>query len=492
MRPTLALLLAVPLLLSCPSTETAAFPPGPEDPAANLAQLDAFADRVQTEAMTAAWRGATEPRPTPDPKPFGIRPLLHLTDDEVRGLNGRLDGLRQSQCLQAVHSLAVRMQSESDYHVKKALVSIAEVRERNPDLGRTVNAEQWFSQAPVANELAPRLLQLVSARNRWARQRSRSPYLELMKKHRGYAPETAEGLERQVKQALSRDVPSNPPWEFESMEPALSAQLATRFDEAGCLRRASSVLPYLGLPPNPPALQVRDATRTAFAASAFYAIDPPALQGLTVRRGAGAVPHASAFHEFGHAAMSLLVKPESCRTFRRPISPAVSEGCARIAERLFYSEEWLRSQGVPPDEIAALRKWERRSELMRVRSILADLELERVLYQNPDGDVMNQYVDIQRRTAGVQMGGEFPAWALKRDLVFEPLARMDYLLARCAQAAVYRRLRQLPGGLLGEAARRHLREQVFAGATALRFEEWYRRAVGTEPDCAAWLEDVAR
>jgi hypothetical protein len=127
---------------------------------------------------------------------------------------------------------------------------------------------------------------------------------------------------------------------------------------------------------------------------------------------------------------------------------------------------------------------------MRMRSILADIEFERALYQNPAGDLMGQYITIQRATAGVEVSGGFPAWALKRDLAFEPLGRTDYLLARCGQAAVYRRLRQLPGGLLGEPARRLLRNQVFRGATGLRFEEWFRKAVGTEPSCSAWLEDV--
>ena len=454
----------MPLFLSCPLTETAAYPPGPEDPAANLAQLDAFADRVQTEALTAAWRAATEPAPTPKPKPYGIKPLLLLTDAEVRGLGERLDDPRQSRCLQAVHSFAVRMQSESDFHVSRALTAIADLREQRADV----------DLAPVAHELAPLVRQLVSARNRWAWRRSRLPYLELMKVHRGYAPEVAEGLEKDVRRALPDDVPKIVRGDLDLMEPSLAA---LRFDEAHCLERASSVFLVLGLPANPPALQIRVATRTAFSPYAFYGIDPPAVQGVTVRPGAGAVPHQSVMHELGHAAMSLLVVPSSCRTMRRPVSAAVSEGCARIAERLFYSEEWLRSQDVPPAGIEALQEWERGSDVARMRGILADLELERALYRDPDGEAF-------------KAGGDL-AWALKRDLVFEPLARMDYLLARCAQAAVYRRLRQLPGGLLGEPARRLLRDQVFSGASALQFEEWFRRAAGTEPNCDAWLQDVA-
>ncbi len=393
------------------------------------------------------------------------------------------------------------MQSESDPRVRGAMAGISPLRQQIPDLGQMFTnesdlkrrREQWFSQAPVATKLAPMLRQLASARKRWARVRSQLEYLDLMKRHRGYDPAVVENLEKEVRRALqSQDIPKSLPWEFELIDPSLSARMAAKFDEAHCLERASFVFAYLGLPANPAALQVRDAKRVAFSSFAFYPINPPADLGITVRPGAGIVPHWSAFHEFGHAAMSLLVVPASCRTCRRPVSSAVSEGCAKIAERLFYSEEWLQSQGVPPGESELMRKWERQSELTRMRSILADIEFERVLYRDPGADVMNQYISILRRTAGVEMTGDFPAWALKRHLAFEPLARVDYLLARCAQAAVYRRLRKLPGGLLGEPARQILRDEVFRDATGSRFEDWFRRAAGTEPNCSAWLQDVAQ
>ena len=437
MRSTLALTL---LLLSCGPTETAHLPPGPDDPAKNLAQLDVFADRVEREAMRASLLGTK-------PKPFGIRPLLSITDAEVAALNARLHDPRESQCLAAVHSIAVRMQSESDPRVAALLARIAPLRETN-----------------AARELAPLLRQLVAARNDWARERSHLPYLELMNGHRGYDPSTASRLEAEVRQALASTTAPPP-----RAEPAIAA----RFDAAHCLERASFVFEYLGLPRNAPHLQIRDAAQTGFSIYAFYPIDPPAEQAVTVRAGDGITPHWSTFHEYGHAAMSLLVEPSSCRTMKRPVSFATSESCAKIAERLFYAEEWLQSQGVPAAEIASLRDWERENESIRMRGILADIEFERALYRNPE-------------TAG----GNPDTWALKRNLAFEPLARADYLLARCAQAAVYRRLRKLPGGLLGDAARKVVRDEVFRGATAMRFEEWFKRAIGEEPNCRAWLEDV--
>jgi hypothetical protein len=426
-------------------------------------------------------------------------PLLLLTDDEVGALRARLNDPQQLLCLRAIHSLAVRMQSESDPRVAAALGGIAPLRQQIPDLGQMFTdepdlmrrKERWFSQADIAKKLAPRLRRLASARKQWAWQRSHLGYLELMKQHRGYDPAIAERLENEVRRALeSRVIVKSVPWEFELIDPALSSRMSHTFDQTHCLQRASFVFAYLGLPADPPALQVREPKHSAFSSFACYALDPPAQQGITVQPGAGIVPHWSAFHEFGHAAMSLLVVPTAWRTVRRPVSPAVSESCAKITERLFYSEEWLRSQNVPQNEIESLRKFEMRSESMRMRSILTDIEFERVLYRDPRADVMTQYIAILRKTGGVDMSGDFPAWALKRHLAFEPLARTDYLLARCAQAAVYRRLRALPGGLLGEPARQVVR-QIFRDATASRYEDWFRRATGSEPNCAAWLEDVA-
>lgn len=497
----LTLLLALTLLLSCPSGETPVLPPGPEDPVENLAQLDAFADRVQFEAMSAAWKRATEPESNAVPRPFGIMPLLELRDDEVHALRSRLKDSAQLQCLQAIHSLAIRMQSESDRGVATARTKIEPLRERIPDLSRMFTDESnlarrkeaWYSRADVAVALESPLRQLVASRNQWAWGRSKSNYLDLVQKHRGYAPQIAEALEAEVRRALgSRNVATRPPWEFELIDPSLSVRMADRFDAAGCLERASFVFQFLGLPKNPPGLKVREAKRTAFGSFAFYAINPPVDQGLTVQPGAGITPHLSAFHEFGHAAMSLLTVPTSCRTVRHPVSTAVAEGCAKIAERLFFSEEWLQSQGLRPEEAAALREWERQSELMRMRSILADIEFERELYQDPHRDVMSRYITIQRDTAGIEVEKGIPWWTLKRHLAFEPLARVDYLLARCAQAAVYRRLRQLPGGFLGAPSQKYLQDQVFRGASALRYEDWFRRATGAEPNCAAWLQDVAR
>ena len=464
----------------------------------NLALLDVFADRVQRDALLASWTSATDPVSNAAGARIGVLPLLLLQDDEVDALHRRLDDPRDSRCLQAIHSFAVQLQADADPFVKDAMNAVAARRATVPDLGSVFTEEGdlqrrrhlWLSQASIAGELAPLLRRLIAARSRWAQRRSRSGYLEILREHRGYDPDLADRLEREVREALaSTPMRIRRPWELELIDPALARRLAQRFDAKHCLARASFVLEHLDLPSS--GLRIGEAKQTSFDSFAFYPIDPPADQRVVVRPGAGIGPHWRAFHELGHTAMSLLVAPASCRTLRRPVSPAVSESCAKVAERLFYSEEWLRLQAVPPEDIAALQEWERESERMRVRNILADIEFERVAYQSPNADWMNAFVAIQSRTAGEEAGRDFPGWALKRDLAFEPLGRVDYLLARCAQAAVYRRLRALPGGLLGESAREVLHDDVFRGASGMRYEEWFRRAAGTEPDCTAWLQDVA-
>jgi hypothetical protein len=220
-------------------------------------------------------------------------------------------------------------------------------------------------------------------------------------------------------------------------------------------------------------------------------VDPPSDFRVAISPSAGAFPHWASLHEFGHAAQGLLAPAEGARLLRRTACDAVSEACGKLAERLVFSPEWLERQGVPEADRAALQEWERRSERARMRGILADTAFEERLYADPTGDLDAACTEVQARLAGVRVSWEMPGWTVERTLLLEPLGRFDYLLARCAQAAVYRRLRALPGGLLGEEAGRVLQEEVLAPAAGATFADWFRRAAGREPDCSAWIEDVA-
>ncbi|HEX7152781.1 MAG TPA: hypothetical protein VF618_14925 [Thermoanaerobaculia bacterium] len=196
--------LAALFLFSCPSTKAPALPPGPDDPVKNLAQLDAFADRVQFEAINAAWLSATEPESNAKAKPFGILPLLLLTDREVAALQARLREPEHLRCLQAVHSIAVRMQSEADRHVAPRVAAIAALRLRMPDLSRVYTDEadvvlreqHWSSQAGwSARRSSSRISGCRRSRRRcrWRRHGSAKPWARRRIAPRGWRMRRGRG-----------------------------------------------------------------------------------------------------------------------------------------------------------------------------------------------------------------------------------------------------------------------------------------------------------
>lgn len=79
-----------------------------------------------------------------------------------------------------------------------------------------------------------------------------------------------------------------------------------------------------------------------------------------------------------------------------------------------------------------------------MRSILADIEFETVFYEHPERDPDAEFGRIEREIAGVKQPVNAPFWTLQRQLAFNPRERVNYMLARCAQAAIYRRLRKTP------------------------------------------------
>lgn len=494
------LLAALLILCSvcCRKPDGDSLPPGPRDPVKNLLQLDSFTSRVQAEATDAAWQLAVDPGACPKPKPYGIAPLQLVTEAELRALNDRLEDPEQRRCLEAIRFLCFRMQSDSDRATSTMIREITKARSAFPDLNQifiqepdaAIREKEWRSLGDAANQLDPILRRLVMARTDWAWSHGWKDYLTVAMERRGYDVSPAQRIETTIKRSLGPPKNLQAPWDFESFDPALAARMSRYFDETSNLSRASFVFTLLGLPANPPGVRLQQPVLTSFSVFAFYGVNPPRDVRITYTPGAGIAPHWSAFHEFGHVAMALLTPISKYKSLQRPFSPAVSEGCAKVAERLFYSPEWLTIQKLPAEDIAALRNWERSSEIARMRSILADLEFERVLYEGSDDDLESEYVRIQKDVAGVKVPDEFPGWTLKRHLAYEPGARMDYLLARCAQAAIYRRLRALKGGLLGEESQRVLREEVFGDAARLSFEEWFRRAAHTEVSCNAWLQDV--
>jgi len=510
-RPVVAASLGMLLLLgSCGGTPQERIPPGPRDPRKNLALHNTFLGRVERDSLERGWHQDLDPEAKLPPGKIGLRPLLDLRDQEVAALASLLEEAEDLRTLSVIRDRAVHIQAGMALDVKPILERIYKVRRTrlgeeevflNQTLMETLDPEArrqaWTARAKVAFDLAPLMRKLAHARNGWAAERSALPFPDLMAPRRGYDTGTARRLRRHVARVLllseEEKARLKEPWDPEGNDPALARRMARYLDAGGCLERTSAFLELAGLPPRPEGLVIVIRPGSGrFWPFSTYAVDPPGDIRMLLTPGAGIYRHWSVLHEFGHAAQALLAPVAGPAVLRRPASPAVAESCAKVAERLAYAPEWLRLQGVPEEEIEAMVLWERASERARMRSILADVEFEESLYQDPEGNLDTIHARIRARVAGVRIPPDYPVWALNRSLAFEPLERIDYLLARCAQAAIYRRLRALPGGLLGKEARRVLREDVLSPAAGLRYEEWFERATGHAPECTAWLQDVAR
>lgn len=475
-------------------------PPGPRDPAENLALLEAFADRVLRESLEASWH-RTFGEPAED-APFGRRPLRGLRSEELAALGRHLPEPEQQARLAAVERVALQLRHDSAPGVAESLAAVDAARAGlAPDraaLHRVLiesddEAERrraWLEAHAGAERLAPLVVELQRARRRWARGEGFADALEAFRSVDGVEPGTRERLRGQVAEALRvpEGSPLEPPWNLEAADPALARRLW------GTLAAVPVELDVLATMAGVGAAAPR--WRRSFetggrATHATWAVDPPEDVRVVVELEDGLAGAWRLFHEAGHAAQVRRAPPRASPMLQRVRSQAVAEGAAKLFERLAFSPEWLATFGVSEADREAVADWEAVSERGRARRILADTEFEELLHDAPGGAL-----DAMHRSAwaahGLLSPAELPAWALERSLTRRPGERLDYLLARCAQAAIFRRLRALPGGLFGSEARALLSGEILPAAAGASYEDWFEAATGAPPSCEAWLEDVAR
>lgn len=135
-------------------------------------------------------------------------------------------------------------------------------------------------------------------------------------------------------------------------------RLRTYLDEERLLDRGRDFLSMLNLPESPQELTINAGMRGDFSQYATFAIDPPNDVRMALLQEAGIAAHWRTLHEFGHAAQALLAPSTGPLVLRRILCPAVSEGCAKAAERFVYAPEWLEANHVPRAEIDSLLNWE--------------------------------------------------------------------------------------------------------------------------------------
>ena len=474
-------------------------PPGPRDPQRNLDLLASFADRAWLEGLDGSWRSARGEEA--ETARFGRRPLIELRPVEIETLRARLSRPGDLARLAAVEALALQLRHDEAPGVTEALAALDAARARlsldDPALQRVQlesddEAERraaWMRANAGAEELEPLVVELQRARARWAWAESGETALAAFRSVDGLDEETRSRLTREVAAALraNEGAPLETPWNLEAENPALARELTPLLPAARIQDEALSLLHELGA----------DAVAwhaghdaTGYSTHATWAVDPPDDVRVLVSPEDGLAGAWRVLHEAGHATQAALAPRDAPPLLQRTRSRAVAEGAAKLLERLAFAPEWLRPLGASDEQLAALAKWEARSERGRARRILGDAAFEELLHESPEGAL-----DAMHRASWAEFGllspHEVPAWAAERSLSHAPGSRIGYLLGRCVQAAVYRRLRAQPGGLLGEESLRLLREEILPSAAGSSYEEWFEIATGEPPSCEAWLEDVA-
>jgi hypothetical protein len=501
MRRIGSLLLLAGLSFSCGGSTGGPLPPGPREPATNLAWLETFADRTVREGLIASWDSSLGGDGSP--LPFGQRPLRGLRATELATLRGALRSDEELQRIELVERASFLLKQSSDEDVKTALEQLDRMRAQlslsDPELHRVLlessdasaRREAWLALHAGSDRLAPLVVALTQARRAWATEQGYQTALQALAEWNGPRPETAQAIAEQALTALQVEggSPLTAPWNAETFDPSLAARLAEALPAKLAIERGERVSAWLGAAPT---ALTAGPDLTGFSSNASFPIDPPSDVRVRIAPAAGLAGDWRVFHELGHAAQARLAPAEATPLQQRCRSGAVSEAAAKLAERLAWSPEWLRSVGVSEDDIALVGDWEALSERARGRRILADAAFERVLHEHPGAALDAMHRSAWERIAGLLSPPEVSAWAAQRSFSHDPGERMDYLFARCAQAAIYRRLRAQPGGLLGTEASRLLREEILPSAAGATYEDWFRLSTGENPNCAAWLQDVAR
>ena len=140
--------------------------------------------------------------------------------------------------------------------------------------------------------------------------------------------------------------------------------------------------------------------------------------------------YATLFHEYGHAANAVLMRPDLPAAFLRGDETPLSEGLAETLGHLAYDRHWLeRAAHQPADRAAALERVGKMQLLLWLRRTIAlNAYFEVTHYQRPGADLDSLYAATYRRFVGVDLPpGDFVG---TRDmLATTPLYFQSYLYA---------------------------------------------------------------
>ncbi len=192
--------------------------------------------------------------------------------------------------------------------------------------------------------------------------------------------------------------------------------------------------------------------------------------------------YATLFHEYGHAANAVLMRPDLPAAFLRGDETPLSEGLAETLGHLAYDRHWLeRAAHQPADRAAALERVGKMQLLLWLRRTIAlNAYFEVTHYQRPGADLDSLYAATYRRFVGVDLPpGDFVG---TRDmLATTPLYFQSYLYADMIAAQLREAMRKQFGveDLTQEPrVAGWLTQHFYAPGASIPWPEKIRRATG--------------
>jgi hypothetical protein len=161
--------------------------------------------------------------------------------------------------------------------------------------------------------------------------------------------------------------------------------------------------------------------------------------------------------------------------------PGFAEGIAEVFGRLLDEPRVLTEHlGLAPDEAERLIHARRADDLLKIRRALSNIAFERAALENPDADLDQMSLAIERRYGGFGLPADAePTWATSAFFASYPVYVQSYTLAALCAVQVRDELKRRFGpSFISPEAGRLLTEQMIADGARWTFREKMIRAIG--------------
>jgi hypothetical protein len=200
-------------------------------------------------------------------------------------------------------------------------------------------------------------------------------------------------------------------------------------------------------------------------------------------------------HELGHAYAMTRTREEhplykGYEWVPGLMDPGFAEGIAEVFARLLDEPRVLTEHlGLAPDEAERLIHARRMEDVLSIRRALFNIAFERAALEQPDADLDQISLQIERRFSGFYMPPDTePVWATSAFFATYPVYRQSYTLASLCAVQVREALKKRFGeGWISPEAGKVLTETIVADGARWTFREKMIRLTGRPLEAAPLL-----